>query len=210
MDTTRGSSGCRCGWHKLLVVDDYELRRRAAATLLRHRVEVVLAATATEAYALAKSIRPRLALLDFNLASERGPQLIDPLVRLVGDIRVVVYSGQLDDAMADESRAAGAIDAIELEDAHSFDDGLDLLMERPAKTLIERRQVCPALQQIEDEHIERVLWICNGKVNAAAKQLGVSRSKLFQWLKDRGRSTDDFRLVDPVQFMDSRRRRDSR
>lgn len=210
MQLLHASKGCRCGWHKLLVVDDSDLRLRAVTLLLRQRIEVLIAATPAEALRVVEREQPRLALLDYGLASDVAPHLIGPLKQLVADMRVVVYSGNLDPGKAEESRAAGAIEAIDLADAYSFDDGLDLLMEGPGASRPSTGRRCSALQQVEDEHIERTLWLCNGNASSAARQLGISRGKLHQWLKDRGKSSSDFTLVDAVQFLNSRSRNDSR
>lgn len=45
----------------------------------------------------------------------------------------------------------------------------------------------PTLREAMDAHVERVLAECNGNISDAARRLGVQRSTVQRWLRNRGR-----------------------
>ncbi|HZZ85953.1 MAG TPA: sigma-54 dependent transcriptional regulator [Anaeromyxobacteraceae bacterium] len=64
--------------------------------------------------------------------------------------------------------------------------GPDDLFFQPAAAAIPAPDLALTLAEVERRHVAQVLAACNGKVDAAARSLGVPRSSLYQKLKQHG------------------------
>lgn len=104
---------------ELLLVDDDALVRDTLQFALRHDFSVLAAASRAEAHALiaARGQAPDVALVDLGLPPtpglpDEGFRLIRELVAAAPATKVVVLSGQADEAHARHARTLGAVDFI--------------------------------------------------------------------------------------------------
>jgi len=103
----------------LLIVDDDPLITDTLQFVLRREFNVLVAASRAEAHALLRRLdhAPQLALVDLGLppapdVPDEGFQLIRDLVANAPETKVVVLSGQTDEAHARHARTLGAIDFV--------------------------------------------------------------------------------------------------
>ncbi|MGE5523679.1 MAG: sigma-54-dependent transcriptional regulator [Rhodospirillaceae bacterium] len=105
--------------HDVLVVDDDTLIRDTLEFALRRDFNVIAAGSRAEAQDLLRDRDrpPELALVDLGLppapdSPDEGFQLIRDLVATAPDMRIVVLSGQTDEAHARHARTLGAIEFV--------------------------------------------------------------------------------------------------
>jgi DNA-binding NarL/FixJ family response regulator len=97
--------------HRLLVVDDHAAVRGGLSALLAGEPDlepVGSAATAKEALELARQLRPRVAIVDFQLGDRDGLTLCRQLKQLAPPTRVLLYSAYADGPLALAAVIAGA------------------------------------------------------------------------------------------------------
>lgn len=162
---------------RLLVVDDDEtFRRRVAAALRGRGFEVSEADSAESAIEKARAFEPSAALVDLRMPGASGLELVSELVALSPEIRVVVLTGYGSIATAVEALKRGAIGyltkPIDLDSILRAFDGQSPHTQTPPETST------PSLEQVEWEHINRVLVDCGGNISLAAKTLGIHRRSL--------------------------------
>ncbi|MFN8392379.1 MAG: response regulator [Bdellovibrionota bacterium] len=162
----------------LLIVDDDEIfRSRIAGAFRARQFEVQEANGVATALIAAKSFDPELALVDLRMPDASGLELIGGLRELCSGIRIVVLTGY--------GSIATAVEALHLGAAHYLTKPTDVdsilraffpaeTKERP-ETLLSKP---PSLEQVEWEHINRVLLDHSGNISQAAKALGIHRRSL--------------------------------
>jgi DNA-binding NarL/FixJ family response regulator len=96
---------------KILIVDDHELIRSGLANLLtQHKYDVVAeAATSSQASALINTHKPEIVLVDINLGSSSGIDLINEMKKSGSKSKFVVLTMQDDNQTLESAKAAGAI-----------------------------------------------------------------------------------------------------
>lgn len=167
----------------LLLEDDELLAGQTQRALARHGCQVHRAANLAAAERLLDDL-PRLdaAVLDQNLGTDNGLDLIQPLLARFPDCRIIVLTGYGSIAAAVAATRRGArnyltkpADANEILAALERDPGdISALPEAP-----------PSLQRLEWEHIQRVLDAHQGNISRAAEALGIHRRTLQRRLKKR-------------------------
>jgi DNA-binding NtrC family response regulator len=105
--------------HDLLIVDDDALIRDTLQFALRRDFNVLPAASRTQAHDVLRERKqaPELALVDLGLPPapdlpDEGFQLIRELVAAAPQMKIVVLSGQTDEAHARHARTLGAMDFV--------------------------------------------------------------------------------------------------
>jgi DNA-binding NtrC family response regulator len=97
----------------VLVVEDEpnvcEIISEAVAQL---DCDVRIAATAAEALAIAKSVRPDAVLLDIVLPDARGTATFDELLKLHPGVPIIIVTANADEGLARETLKRGAFDYI--------------------------------------------------------------------------------------------------
>lgn len=103
---------------RVLVVEDHPLFRSALVTLLQASAYDVVgeAACAAEAIALARRVRPELAVVDLGLPDQPGRQVIATMCSELPQLRVVVLSMYQDPVSVEQALDAGALGYV-LKDA---------------------------------------------------------------------------------------------
>jgi two-component system response regulator RegA len=167
----------------LIVDDDATFARVLSRAMVSRGFEVITAANADDARALARRHHPRYCVLDLKLGDENGLRLIPELQAMVPDLRILLLTGYASIATAVEAIKRGAHDYLAkpvdadavvraLLDGDSgpapgeFDDVLDA----PDAPL--------PLRRLEWEHIQRVLTECEGNISETARRLGMHRRTL--------------------------------
>jgi two-component system, response regulator RegA len=170
---------------KLLVIDDDEGFNGVLTRALKRRgfdAEGVMDAQA--ALVCAQRLRPDCVVLDLNLAGNSGLALIEPLLAVNADCRIVVLTGYASIATAVDAIKLGAtqylakpveVDAI----VAAFAAGV-----RPnADDLAEVEPL--SVSRLEWEHIQRVLHEHDGNISATARALKMHRRTLQRKLMKR-------------------------
>lgn len=157
-----------------LIVDDDPAFCAALAFALRKRGEkAVIAHTATEAKSEALAWRPSRATIDLRLRESSGLDLVRELRELLPELEMVVLTGYGSIATAVSAVKAGALHYLtkpaRVEEILSAFDGETVAQEEPG-TL--------SLDEIEWEHLQKVLTECGGNVSEAARRLGMHRRTL--------------------------------
>ncbi|RMG96801.1 MAG: response regulator [Deltaproteobacteria bacterium] len=168
--------------HTYLVVDDdREFAAALAAALRRRGQRAVLAVDARSAEAEARAHRPDRAIVDLRLGADDGLAVVETLRRLLPEIAVVVLTGYGSIPSAVEAMRLGAVNY--LTKPASADEVIDAFEDTSVSSGPHR---LPTLEELEWEHIQRVLHETRGNVSEAARRLGMHRRTLQRKLA-RGR-----------------------
>ena len=159
----------------MLVVDDDDVfRKRLVAALNERGFLAVGASTQQDALQVAETLEPECAVVDLRITTGSGLDLIPRLRDLSENIKIVVLTGYGSIATAVEALRRGAvnyltkpIDVDSIVRAFTDQSGGEKLETQPQ-----------SLEQVEWEHINRVLLECEGNISQAAKLLGLHRRSL--------------------------------
>ena len=164
----------------LLIEDDEVFSMVLARWLERRGYRVRVARTVTQAHALMRQEPPLRAVLDLNLLGENGLQLIRPLLEAAPDCRVVVLTGYASIATAVRAIKLGAqeylakpVDPAAVMRALEHEDP-----EGPDEIDADAPDVPLSVDQVEWEHIQRVLTEHAGNITATARALNMHRRTL--------------------------------
>ena len=168
------------GKNVILVVDDDQIfRERLGRALAARGFAVVTAGNHGNALARARQTPPAYAVVDLKMPGPDGLEVVRDLAMLFNKIRIVVLTGHGSISSAVEAMRLGAWDY--LNKPADADDVVAALVGRGRASPAERRM--PKLEQVEWEHIKRVLSQCDGNVSESARQLGITRRTLQLKLK---------------------------
>lgn len=164
----------------VLVVDDDEALLGAAERGFRqHGMTAYLATCSAVAYDLATAHRPALMVVDLRLGDECG---LDVVERLRAD-----HPGAAIVMLSAYASVASTVAALRC--------GADLVLFKPVHPTEILRQIegnpraevgaltTPSLARAEWEHVNRVLYDCDGNVSEAARRLGIYRQSLQRKLR---------------------------
>lgn len=166
--------------HTILLVDDDEIFRSRLADALRKRHhEVWTAGNVEQAVRRAKLESPELAIVDLRMPGQSGLALVRTLVDIDPETRILVLTAYGSIATALEAVRLGAkgflqkpasVDEILMALNADFDNVVVPEPDPPTQV--------PSLARAEWEHINRVLFECQGNICQAARLLGVHRRTL--------------------------------
>lgn len=95
---------------RVLLADDHPGVVKALTRLLSFECDVVgIVSDGTEAAPAALRLQPVVVIVDVNLPNVNGLEVCREIIRNDAAARVIVMSGMIDDDVADEARAAGAL-----------------------------------------------------------------------------------------------------
>jgi two-component system chemotaxis response regulator CheY len=99
---------------KLLIVDDSNYIRRSIerAVNARHALQILTAADGLIALGLFQSFQPDLVTLDLTMPHMDGLCVLDEMLRIRKETRIIVVSALADDATAIEALKRGALDFV--------------------------------------------------------------------------------------------------
>jgi len=163
----------------VLLVDDAALLINAwTRELSRVGKRVVSAQRRRDVGDLLREHRPDLTVVDLFLDHENGLDIVRDLKAADPDGYVIVVTGAPSVAYTMEAVRAGA------DDVFAKPISTRELLENAEGGANEREtDPPPTLQQMEWEHISRVLLDCNGNVSQAARRLGIYRQTLQRKLR---------------------------
>lgn len=159
----------------ILVVDDDEIFRRRIARAFRDRdYTVVEGGTIREAIDQTQVSSVDYALVDLKIGNESGLDLLQQLRKLNDAMKVVVLTGY--------GTIATAVDAVKLGAVNYLSKPVDAdtaLAAFQAHAPTQNAPVAtPHLEQVEWEHIQRVIRDFDGNISKASKALGLHRRSL--------------------------------
>jgi two-component system response regulator RegA len=157
----------------LLVDDDDTFRDVLARAFIRRGYAVQTAADADEAAALASDHEFGLAVVDLRMPGESGLTLIERLMRITPEIRIVVLTGYASIATAVEAIKLGAIHYL-TKPAH-VDDIIAAFSREDGDAATPVASAPPSVDRLEWEHIQKILGDCGGNISEAARRLGMHR-----------------------------------
>jgi two-component system, response regulator RegA len=170
----------------LVIDDDTTFNAVLGRALTRRGYQVGSATDAATALLAAQTALPDAVVLDLNLGSSSGLQLIRPLLEIVPECRIVVLTGYASIATAVEAIKLGAIQyfakPIEVEAIVAVFDAPEEVEEAgegevPSDPL--------SVGRLEWEHIQRVLLEHEGNISATARALKMHRRTLQRKLSKR-------------------------
>lgn len=168
----------------LMVVDDDPAFNRVLSRVLGQRGFTVFSAfNEAEALEIARRHEPEFVVLDLNLAGQSGLKVIQPLLGLTPDARILVLTGYASIATAVDAVKLGATQYLaKPADADSIVRALlggecvidDAIGEAPM-----------SVDRLEWEHLQRVLNENAGNISATARALKMHRRTLQRKLAKR-------------------------
>ena len=167
----------------LVIDDDVHFSQVLCRSLERQGFTARPVHNSSAALATQANFQPQWATLDLRMAQESGLTLIPQLLQQQPEIKIVMLTGYASIATAVEAIKLGAHNYLhkpatlqELLAAFKDDNG------RSAETSAEHAQVM-SVDQLEWEHIQRVLNENDGNVSATARALNMHRRTLQRKLQ---------------------------
>jgi two-component system response regulator RegA len=167
----------------LLIDDDDAFVQVLQRSLKRQSVEAVCAHNRQEALSALESQHFDRCVLDLNLAGESGLQLLPELLALQPGLEILVLTGYGSIATAVEAMRRGAINYLcKPVTLNQLTAGFRPLDSPPAT-----REEPPSVEEMEWEHIQRVLNEHDGNVSSTARALNMHRRTLQRKLQKHSR-----------------------
>ena len=173
----------------ILITDDDKAFCAALSGAFRRRgLKVVVAHDYEDAIAEAQAWEPARAVVDLRMPGRGGLEVVADLVQRHPEMKIVVLTGYGSIATAVEAMKLGAVHYLtkptDPEDVlAAFDRTVTPGQSAPASAP-------PSLEEVEWEHLQKVLTDCAGNISEAARRLGMHRRSLQRKLA-RGRPGSD-------------------
>lgn len=167
----------------LLIDDDDAFLQVLQRSLSRQGIEARLAHGHQEAKTLLLEGRFQRCVLDLNLAGESGLQLLPELLDLRPDLEVLVLTGYGSIATAVEAMRRGAVNYL----CKPVTVNQLLAGFEPIDAPPDLRSEPPSVEEMEWEHIQRVLNENEGNISATARALNMHRRTLQRKLQKHSR-----------------------
>lgn len=165
----------------LLVDDDFTFRETLKRALERYDITVYSAADISQAISHAKNHKPEIGIIDLCIGNESGLKLIQQLIQLNSDIRLVVLTGF--------ASITTAVEAIKLGAKHyltkpaTVDEIISALYSKDGNPNIATTNQPMSVKKLEWEHIQKTLNEHHGNISATARAMGMHRRTLQRKLQ---------------------------
>ncbi|WP_286816939.1 response regulator transcription factor [Marinobacter sp. UBA3607] len=167
----------------LIVDDDLAFLQVLSRSLARQGIEAITASNHDSALDALDAHNIRRCVLDLNLAGESGLQLLPELLDTNPDLDVLVLTGYGSIATAVEAMRRGAANYLcKPVTVQQLISGFEPLDAPP-----ELRPEPPSVEEMEWEHIQRVLNEHEGNISATARALNMHRRTLQRKLQKHSR-----------------------
>ena len=167
----------------LLVDDDPAFLQVLARSLSRQGIETLCASDADSALEAVRTRPVNRCVLDLNLSGESGLQLLPELLEQKPDLDVLVLTGYGSIATAVEAMRRGAANYLcKPVTVNQLLNGFEPLDAPP-----DLRPEPPSVEEMEWEHIQRVLNEHDGNISATARALNMHRRTLQRKLQKHSR-----------------------
>lgn len=167
----------------LLVDDDEAFLQVLSRSLARQGIGTVTASHPDSALTLLEQHPVSHCVLDLNLAGESGLQLLPELLERQPDLEVLVLTGYGSIATAVEAMRRGAANYL----CKPVTVGQLINGFQPLETGPDLRTEPPSVEEMEWEHIQRVLNEHEGNISATARALNMHRRTLQRKLQKHSR-----------------------
>ena len=169
----------------ILITDDDKAFCAALSGAFRRRgLKVVVAHDYEDAIAEAQAWEPARAVVDLRMPGRGGLEVVADLVGRHPEMKIVVLTGYGSIATAVEAMKLGAVHYLtkpaDPEEVLAAFDRLIVAGQTAAPS------APPSLEEVEWEHLQKVLTDCAGNISEAARRLGMHRRSLQRKLA-RGR-----------------------
>jgi len=169
--------------HWLLVDDDETFVHILARSLNRHGITTSQAHDREQALTALAQQPPDRCVLDLNLAGDSGLQLLPELLAQSPGLEVLVLTGYGSIATAVEAMRRGALNYL----CKPVNVGQLIAGFEPLETPPDLRTEPPSVEEMEREHIQRVLNEHDGNISATARALNMHRRTLQRKLQKHSR-----------------------
>tara|TARA_R110000822_G_scaffold4889_21_gene21071 strand:+ start:2048 stop:2581 length:534 start_codon:yes stop_codon:yes gene_type:complete len=167
----------------LLIDDDAAFLQVLQRALSRQGIEATATHCHSEAFHAMEAQVFRKCVLDLNLAGESGLQLLPELLAKQPALEILVLTGYGSIATAVEAMRRGAVNyRCKPVTVRQLMSGFEALTKVP-----ELREEPPSVEEMEREHIQRVLNEHDGNVSATARALHMHRRTLQRKLQKHSR-----------------------
>jgi len=170
--------------HILVIDDDETFNAVLTRALNRRGLSALGAGDAQAALALARREPPGRVVLDLNLAGNSGLALIEPLLAINADCRIVVLTGYASIATAVDAIKLGAVQylakPVEVDAILAAFDADARPTGQPEPTAVPF-----SVGRMEWEYIQRILHEHEGNISATARVLRMHRRTLQRKLAKR-------------------------
>ena len=163
----------------LLVDDDDAFLQVLQRSLSRQGIESRLARNQQEAREALAANNVHRCILDLNLAGESGLQLLPELLDINPELEVLVLTGYGSIATAVEAMRRGAVNYL----CKPVTVTQLLASFEPLDVPPNLRNAPPSVEEMEWEHIQRILNDNDGNVSATARALNMHRRTLQRKLQ---------------------------
>lgn len=167
----------------LLIDDDDAFLQVLQRSLSRHGIESRLARSHREARETLEAGNVNRCVLDLNLAGESGLQLLPELLDMSPDLQILVLTGYGSIATAVEAMRRGAVNYL----CKPVTVSQLLAGFEPLDAPPDLRNEPPSVEEMEWEHIQRILNDNDGNVSATARALNMHRRTLQRKLQKHSR-----------------------
>lgn len=162
----------------LLIDDDDIFRTRLARALRDRSFEVIDTRSPSEGIEIASRDSPTHIILDLRMPQKGGLEVLREIKTVCSNAFVLILTGYGSIATAIEAMKEGAINYL------TKPVDLDGILDAFCGEVKTPKKDVPSLDQVEWEHLERVMKECNGNISKAAKLLGLHRRSLQRKLKN--------------------------
>lgn len=170
--------------NRLLIVDDDEpFRLRLARAFRKRGYSVDPAANPTQVNdLLQQGAPPDYAVIDLRMPEGSGLSLIPAILQAAPACRIVLLTGYGSIATAVEAVRLGAVDYLtKPATADAIEQALTNMNSAVSENSMTTRP--PTLEQVEWEHLQRILTDCNQNISQTARVLGIERRTLQRKLQ---------------------------
>ena len=170
--------------HILVIDDDPAFNRVLTRALAQRGFKVFGAQEPETALDLARAHEPEYVVLDLNIAGSSGLRLIEPLLGVNPDCRILVLTGYASIATTVDAIKLGATQYL----AKPADVDAILKALHATDVIISEEEMASgpmSVDRLEWEHIQRVLAENDGNISATARALKMHRRTLQRKLAKR-------------------------
>lgn len=167
----------------LLIDDDDAFLQVLQRSLGRQGIDALLAHSHQEAKSALADTQVSRCVLDLNLAGESGLQLLPELLDMDPELEILVLTGYGSIATAVEAMRRGAVNYL----CKPVTVNQLLAGFEPIDAPPDLRSEPPSVEEMEWEHIQRVLNENEGNVSATARALNMHRRTLQRKLQKHSR-----------------------
>lgn len=169
---------------RLLLVDDDETYCSVLQQALEKRnFEVTATNDITSGIELAEQVIPEYAVVDLRIGHQSGLELVEKLIELDSNTKIIMLTGYASIATAVESIKLGAIHY--LTKPANADEIVRALHKNDGDSSVDINANPLSVKRLEWEHLQKVLMQHDGNISAASRALNMHRRTLQRKLEKR-------------------------